>query len=655
MRSRNTIKAAVAAAGALLLAAGAQAAPLIQGWSHEKAAEAETLRLAWTESAEFEVRAFPSARQAVITIPGAALAPGAATDLALADGSTVERARLRPISLPDGSAAVQVALTLSEWAEPTATARDGELVLRWASASAAAPLVLTNADVEALQAADSFGSARAPRAGAGQPAGAGDAFAAFWIPPDLSEEQRTPDAFADFDEGAERTRALLARTVTLDFRNVPLQDVIRTMANAAGMNIIINPGQASQPITLSLTDVALGDAMEALLASQSLALREERGGIVRIVPRSSVRTAQVETVFRTISINWVDAGSLSRILQPFLSENGRIQFAQESNVLLIRDVPTNIEEIQRLIQRLDVPEKQVMMQLRLVDMTESAQRDLNMRSSFQRVGAKNEAVLPTGFTGTGTLPFSPGTLPVGTDLPALQGSIDAGLGLNIADSISIFGEQFNIAAALEASEERGEVITLANPRVLSLNNVQAQIDIKRQIPFVDGEVGGEGEAVRRVSFSDVGVSVRITPLITNHGYVRMDIQPTQRILVTSTGVAPTVDERSVNTSVIVRDEQTIALGGLRQFSSNTTEAGVPWLMRMPFFGWMFRNSSYLQGRVELFLFVTPSIIKDPEPTTYEMGIYEKIDYNWDLPDYFFDTVRPRSSPREAVDPTIRYH
>jgi len=145
--------------------------------------------------------------------------------------------------------------------------------------------------------------------------------------------------------------------------------------------------------------------------------------------------------------------------------------------------------------------------------------------------------------------------------------------------------------------------------------------------------------------------VEVLPRITNNGFVVMSIQPEQ---ILDTGRrefgTPVTDERNLTSSVLVKDEQTIALGGLREFDASNSEDGVPYLMRLPVLSWLFKNQSNTQRKTELYLFVTPRIIKDPNPTLYQRSLYDKIDYNWDLPDWYFDEVRPRNAPGGGTDP-----
>jgi type II secretory pathway component HofQ len=146
------------------------------------------------------------------------------------------------------------------------------------------------------------------------------------------------------------------------------------------------------------------------------------------------------------------------------------------------------------------------------------------------------------------------------------------------------------------------------------------------------------------------VILEVVPNITNNGYVRMTLAPEQKVRKGDAGgfgqtSIPIVDERKVESNVIVKDEETVVLGGLRQLDNSISEKGVPWLMRgararIPF---PLHRNRFRENR--LILFITPHIIKDPTLSPEELRKYELVDYNWDLPDYFYDETRLRDQPK----------
>lgn len=632
------------AAGFLLLSTAAWASANVTSWSLEEVDGRETIRLQWDEPCQVEMSEFPAARQVVIRLQDASVADLAMAAPDFSSSQAVQKARLQSVTGTDGSPVVQLTLSLADWQRPALHAAPQGLVVTFEGAApqaAAAPTItLGNKDIDAML-SGAYGSASAPAGGAGQ-AATKDVFASFYVPPDISAEEKALQAVGG-DVALKNTLALFDRTVNLDYKDADLENVVRSIAARLKLNIVMMPGDVQGRVTVSLNNVRLGDAFDSMLKANDLAYKIEQGGIVRIVPRSAVQTSEKELVTQSISINWVNASEIVQILTPFLSEDGKIGFHSQTNTLIVSDVPENAAKVQGLVQRLDVPEKQVRLEVRLVDMTERAFRSLGMQTNIasEDVGVFN--------------PTPGGTVGVDTSIPkwvgGVGGVVDAGDGLDtsLTRSIGILGSDYNVTARLTALESHNEAVILANPSIVSLNNEAAMIEVVRKIPYLDATNTTQG-SVSTVRFQDVGTKIDITPRITNHGYVIQEIKTEQKIQVGTALSTPVVDERNTLTSVISKDEQTIVIGGLRQFESQSSEDGVPWVMRVPVLGQFFKTTNDSQTKVELALFVTPHIVKDPEPNSYNMALYEKLDYNWELPDYYFDEVRMRKGPNETVDP-----
>jgi type IV pilus assembly protein PilQ len=509
---------------------------------------------------------------------------------------------------------------------------------------------------------------------------AGEQELAPYLPPAVPEaKEPTPE---------EKERKLLEQeifnqVVTLDFKDADLQNVIRVIAAKTGLNIIMAKGQVKGTVTLHLENVKLGAALDSILKTHDLAFILEPSNIVRIVPRKQVRAEVVEVKTIHRSINWVEALELEKTLSPFKSPYGKIKADPVSNSLIIIDTPDRIAEMEKLIVLLDVPEKQVMIEARMVDMTQEASRRLGIQWGVFRkdtdwispgttsliTGQPRQEVLRSepviGYrpvydnTGNQVMvpdPNSPGSL-TGLQEPYVTGwdqithdiTADqlstilgewAGRGslLQLGQVLHIFGKDYNLELALDALETAKLVTVLANPKVITLNNVEANIEIKSKIPYLEAVQGPSGQFItNEVEFEETGQKIKVTPNITNNGYVRMKVEPEQRILrgYAINGV-PLIDERKAVTNVIVQDESTAVIGGLRQHNRSKDTDSIPWLGQIPVLGWLFKGRIYGDDKLELVMFVTPHILKEPQLTEKEQNYYDKIDSSWKLPDYFFD-------------------
>ena len=391
---------------------------------------------------------------------------------------------------------------------------------------------------------------------------------------------------------------------------------------------------------MHLEDVPLGAALDSILKTNGLSFVLEPGNIVRVVPRKEVRREEIELKTIHRPINWVQASSIKQTLEPFLTEDGQIQSDDGTNALIITDTPPNIAILEGLVSKLDIPEKQVMIEARLVDMSEGAQKALGITWGLLKFEPE-----PAGCDDTPINPF--------TGLPGPQSTsaffnpvAPRPVQLNIGKLAHFFGETWSLDLTLSSLENRNEIVVLANPRVVTLNNVPATIDITENLPYTEGVISDQGQFVtEEVEFEEAGIKMTVTPNITNNGYVRMTIEPEQKILrryvATRYGVVPQVDTRKSLTNVIVKDEDTVVVGGLRKMQRSNDVTGIPWFHRIPLFGWLFKDTANIAEKLELIIFVTPHIIKEPMLTAEEQFRYEQIDYDWDLPDYFYDEVKIR--------------
>jgi type IV pilus assembly protein PilQ len=468
----------------------------------------------------------------------------------------------------------------------------------------------------------------------------------FYIPPSGKESAPKASAAVLPEED------LFAQLVTLRFKDADLQNVIRMIADQTGLNIIMARDQVKGTITLDLEDVPLGAALDAILKTHGLAFVREPGGIVRIVPRSEVRATTIELKTVHVPVNWVLASRLSDTLRPFISkaEGSQIQADSESNALIITDTPPTVDTLLALVEKLDVPEKQVMIEMRLVDISRSLLQQLGTDWSLtQAVGTKpiyeTESVL-NPVTGQVESVIQRVT---GSEPTRSAASLDSFKSLGMLGApgggqwkwgkdVGILGDNFDFDMFLEAYEGKGLVSVLANPKVITLNNINAKIEITEDIPYTTTVIGSGGATTIQVEFKTTGITLEVLPKITNNGYIRMNLKPKQEIYRGRDPLAqntPLVDKRSAETNVIVRDEETVVLGGLRQDNMSKTTKGTPWFMNIPVIGWLFKSTTEESKQLEMVMFVTPHIIKEPSLTEIEKLQYEKIDYGWNLPEEFF--------------------
>lgn len=574
---------------------------------------------------------FPEARQAVVLLKGTELDGKIA--IPKADGTLLRAVSVRHLKDAQGEPQVQLTFDLGSGSTLRTVQGETGLVIEVVPAVAAAPeapaplLRFSNADLGQPVSTDvQEGEAEAH----GQaPAATGDS--KYFVPADASRSIRDTT-----DAGDLMLQRAFEQRVSLDFKDAELQNVIRLIAIKTNLNILMSPSEVRGLVTLKLTNVKLRDALKAILENSNLAYVVKEGGIVRIVPISQVKTERIETRTQYVTINWIPAATVVRTLKSFSSSNGQLQPADEANAVIIKDTPEKVEELSRLIENIDVPEKQVTIEARLVELTERAKRDLGINWSLTQLNAQGQPITAPDDGG-----FNNGNPLYGGAAAVNQGVTGGNFFEVNGTDVGIFGAQYRLNTLLTFLETRSEANILANPKVVTLNNLKSKIDIKTEVPYISAQQSGQG-AIGTVEFKETGVTLEVTPNITNNGYVRMTLKPKQKV---QSGTFPNgfggsdipiIDERSVESSVIVKDEETAVLGGLRSIDNSVSRSGVPWFMNIPVLGFLFRTDNTNFRKSELVLFVTPHILKDTSLSSKELQQYEQIDYNWDLPDYFYD-------------------
>jgi type IV pilus secretin PilQ/predicted competence protein len=293
---------------------------------------------------------------------------------------------------------------------------------------------------------------------------------------------------------------------------------------------------------------------------------------------------------------------------------------QDSNSVLLKGTAAGIEAAKQVIAELDQPQRQVLIEGRMVEMKTEAAKDLGFNYLLKRGETGNVAAKS----------------PSVTKVPGQDGVVESILsGENYMAAYA--GK--NLLAILDVLESRNIVEILVNPKVVTLNNIEASIDILTSIPYKESNIVQGAGAQATWKFKDAGIRITVTPTITSDNYVRMNILTDQKVKTGEKEGTPIIDTRKANTNVIVRSEETVMLGGLRQLDTLDNQSGVPWLMHAPVVGWLFKQKTNNQNKTQLFLFVTPTVMENVAITTEQKGFFDRIDLKWELPDYFFDDVK----------------
>jgi general secretion pathway protein D len=337
------------------------------------------------------------------------------------------------------------------------------------------------------------------------------------------------------------------------------------------------------------------------------------------------------------NVQHTNAADLAKALQALLAEGKKAQTPKEkifvtsypsTNALLISAPPEDMKEIRRIVEEIDSYRPQVLVEAAIVELTLSKTQTLGVewlvggsKDGTKVIGGNLIGVDPTA--GAALVPLAVGlasstTGGAATALSALKPGLNIGV---LGQSITFNGVTFpSVQSFIQALATDSNTNVLATPQLLTMNNEEAEVLVGSNIPYTTSvRLDASGLPITNFDYRDVGVKLKVKPIINKDGLVYLNIftEVTQvrSSIATSGGqaqTAPSTDKRSTKTTVGVRDSQTIVISGIIQDTSQDTDQGIPLLRSIPIVGRLFGYSNKTGTRTNLLIFLTPRIIYDPE-------------------------------------------
>ncbi len=424
--------------------------------------------------------------------------------------------------------------------------------------------------------------------------------------------------------------------VTLDFDNTDLRDVIKLLSTKAGVNIIYG-SDINGSLTLHLSNVPFNEAFRTVLLMSNLATTQIGDHVLRVLTPGSLINAQKSSglVTRVVSLSYAKAADLVTTVTNVQKAEGRLGTAQadlKTNSVIITESPESLASTERLIQQLDQKPQQVLIEAKLVEV--GLNNSLNYGIQWDYTSVENSRLngqQGTNYNGTTVGPPAgavalPPPLNGAPAVPAANGGSGIGAGargtgVNLP-ATTVFGaltlgritNNYFVNATLTAAAAQGKVKVLSDPKIATLNNQPANINVTTQIPYVTSNVASTGVQTQTVSYATTGIQLQVTPTINADGRITLLInpnvsQPSATAAASVTG-APAIDSRNATTTVLVHDGETIVIGGLIADSVSNQIAKIPLLGDIPILGWLFKKKTVTRTRAELLIFVTPKILPD---------------------------------------------
>ncbi len=417
----------------------------------------------------------------------------------------------------------------------------------------------------------------------------------------------------------------VGRRISLDFQQADITNILRLIAEVSGFNIVVGEGVKAK-VTMKMVNVPWDQALDMLLKMNGLGMFRQ-GSIVWVDSLANLSKQQDEearardsktkaepVIDRVFYVRHIPAQELMQSLRQNLSPRGRMQFNRGSNALVVQDTESKLAVIKQLVEGLDLEVPQVQIEARIVQADTVYARGLGIQWGFQAGNrTANDFLAVSGLNGpfaeiagTGNDTIARSFL---VNLPAQVGGLPAVPG--IGWTFGKLGGDFALDMRLSAGELLGLTKVIAAPKITTLDKREAKISQGESIPFQTTSLQGT-----QTTFVDANLELNVTPQITsrdpNEEYKRimMQVRATRNAVgARSNPAGPSIDRREATTQVMVRDGETMVIGGVFVDTQSNNVQGVPYLSRMPVLGWLFKNKSESVGKQELLIFLTPTIIK----------------------------------------------
>ena len=413
-----------------------------------------------------------------------------------------------------------------------------------------------------------------------------------------------------------------SENVTLDFKDADIRSVLKIISHKAGINIVATP-EVMGTITIRLQDVPWQKALDTIIKTYGFGYEwlDDRVIMVSTLEKlAEQRRFQQEVAEKeplstqTYSLNFANANEVKTSVEKLVSERGRITIEARTNTLIITDTKSNLIRIGDVIKELDKVTPQVLIEAKIVETTITDSEDFGIKWTVQ--GTASAAKRPTTFpfTKSQDSKFIPDDIPAYTTAPGTTGSLFT-LGTLDASSTQVI---------LQMLFTKNDTEMLSNPRIVTLDNKPASIEVVRLEPTPQWTYNEEQSAYVMTDYRQekYGIILNVTPQINKLGYVTLTIEPevsdkyTDKTLTGGTGglsvTLPVIDKQTTKTTVMVKDGNTLVIGGLIKNKTIDIVQKVPFLGDIPILGWFFKHKDKTVEKKDLLIFITPRILTQQE-------------------------------------------
>ena len=420
--------------------------------------------------------------------------------------------------------------------------------------------------------------------------------------------------------------------LSLNFQSIEVRSVLQVLADFTGLNIITSDTVTGN-LTLRLKDVPWDQALDIILQAKGLDKRET-GNVIWIAPRAELATkeklelealqqiAELEPMTtESFQLNYQRAEDIKKMVsggtQNLMSKRGSAVVDTRTNTIFIQDIAEKLIDIRALIEQIDVPVRQVLIEARIVEASDTFSRNLGVRFGYHdttgignQVGAGTTratgggSLNDTGFhTGQGaSSTFIPDSMFVNMAAPGLGGVAPGQFSLILMnDAMTKF---LNLEITALQADGKGKIVS--SPRVITADNVEASIEQGTEIPYQQATSSG----ATSVSFRKATLSLKVTPQITPDDNIMMKLAVNKDSVGSVTAAGPSIDTKQVTTEVLVENGGTVGIGGIYEQEQTDVTAKVPILGDIPVIGYLFKQNLKRNDKRELLIFITPRLVSE---------------------------------------------
>ncbi len=446
---------------------------------------------------------------------------------------------------------------------------------------------------------------------------------------------------------ADQKKEYKGERLTLNFQDIETRAVLQLLADASGQNIVVSDSVQGS-VTLRLQNVPWDQALDIVLRTKGLDKRQE-GNVIIVAPAdelaarekadlSAKKDIQALEPLRSeyLQVNYAKASDIALLLKgsstgatganSVLSGRGNVSVDNRTNTLLLQDTADRLADVRRLVTLLDIPVKQVLIESRIVIVTNDFERDLGARFGVTatRANGTNGLYETTGTAAGTDTGISSALSNLATNGTVYPVSIPTGatatnrynVNLPVATpagsiALGILGSDFLVDLELSAAQVENRGTVISSPRVITANQKEASIEQGVEIPYQQSASSG----ATTIDFKKAVLSLKVKPLITPDNRIILDLTVSDdsvgTVVVASGGVnVPAINTRTISTQVVLGDGQTVVLGGILETTQSLQSTKVPWLGDVPGLGNLFKETTRTDDKDELLIFVTPKILRE---------------------------------------------